>query len=159
MEERKNIFDYVGQVFQVFGFTISVLSLFCLWFGEDANVYSTMFALGKRGLSVATLLQFFAVSVCITALRFFFFTDVILKKMSVVWRTTGMFASILLVMAGFVVVCDWFPTDMWEPWMMFFLCFAVSAGVSTAVTILRERMENRRMEEALERLKHEEEKR
>lgn len=70
-----------------------------------------------------------------------------------------MFASILLVMAGFVVVCDWFPTDMWEPWMMFFLCFAVSAGVSTAVTILRERMENRRMEEALERLKHEEEKR
>lgn len=159
MEERKNIFDYIGQVFLVFGFTIIVLSLFCIWFGEDARAYSTMFALGERGLSVATLLQFFAVSVCITALRFFFFTDVILKKMSVVWRTAGMFVSILLVMVGFVIACDWFPTDMWKPWVMFLLCFAVSAGVSTAVTIFRERMENRRMEEALERLKHEEEKR
>lgn len=155
MEERKNIFDYISQVFHIFGFTVSALCLFALLFGEGAREYSTMFALGAKGLSVVTLLEFLAVAVCITALRFLFFTDVIIKKLSVAWRTVCMFAATLLVMIAFVYRCGWFPTDMWEPWAMFVLCFGVSAGISTAVTACRERMENRRMEEALKRLKEE----
>lgn len=155
MEERKDIFAYIGQVFQIFGFTVSVLSIFCLCFGEGAKDYSTMFALGGDGLSVATLLEYLGVSVCIVALRFIFFTTEIIKTLSVVWRTAGMFAAVLLMMTIFVLIFGWFPIDMWEPWVMFFLCFGICAGVSMAVTTYRERRENRRMEEALRRLKEE----
>lgn len=155
MEERKDIFAYIGQVFQIFGFTVSALCLFCLLFGEGAKEYSTMFALGSGGIPVVTLLQFLGVAVCITALRFLFCTDAIIKRLSVTWRTVFMFLSTLLVMIVFVITCGWFPADMWEPWAMFILCFGISTGVSTAVTIFKERIENRRMEEALKRLKEE----
>ncbi|MBP3487752.1 MAG: DUF3021 family protein [Roseburia sp.] len=155
MEERKDIFAYIGQVLLIFGFTVSALCVFCLLFGEDAKEYSTMFALGSDGIPVVTLLQFLGVAVCITALRFLFCTDAIIKRLSVTWRTLFLFLSILVVMSALVFLCGWFPTDMWEPWAMFFLCFGISAGVSTAVTMCKERIENRRMEEALKRLKEE----
>lgn len=155
MEERKDIFAYIGQVFQIFGFTVSVLCLFCLLFGEGAKEFSTMFALGAEGLTVATLLQFLGVAVCITALRFVFFTDAIIKRLSVAVRMVCMFLSTLLMMIVFVIACGWFPTDMWEPWAMFILCFGISTGVSTAVAMFKERLENRRMEAALKRLKEE----
>ena len=73
MEERKTIFDYIGQIFQVFGFSMIVLNIFCLLFGEDASEFSKMFSLGKEGLSVPTMLQFFSVAVWVVFLRFFFF--------------------------------------------------------------------------------------
>lgn len=155
MEERKDIFAYIGQVFHIFGFTVSALCLFCLLFGEGAKEFSTMFALGAEGLTVATLLQFLGVSVCITALRFVFFTDAIIKSLSVAGRTVCLFSSILLLMIVLVITCGWFPTDMWQSWAAFIFCFVICTGASTAVAMFKERLENRRMEAALKRLKEE----
>lgn len=52
-----------------------------------------------------------------------------------------------------VMVFGWFPVDEWLPWIMFFVSFGVCFVISLTVTVCRERMENRRMEEALERLR------
>ena len=153
MEDRKTIFDYIGQIFQVFGFSMIVLNIFCLLFGEDASEFSKMFSLGKEGLSVPTMLQFFSVAVWVVFLRFLFFTDVIIRNMRTLFRSIGMVFMILVVMVVYILVFDWFPADMWIPWIMFFGCFAICFVVSTAITVLRERMENKKMEEALERLK------
>ena len=157
MEERKTIFDYVGQVFVIFGCTIAALNIFCVWIGEDAREFSTMFSRGSEGLSTATVMQFFLVAVAITLIRFVFFTDVLIKNMSVAGRTFGMITMVLVVMISGIFCWDWFPVNLWEPWLMFALCFGLGFCVSMLVTILKERMQNRKMEEALKRLKEQEE--
>lgn len=153
MRKKGTIFDYVGLVFKVFGFSILWLNLFCLLFGETAKEISTMFAFGNAGLSVETMLEFFLVSVITVVLQILFFTDMVIKKMPLAVRTVCMFASEIAVLALFIAGCGWFPVDMWLPWAMFFLCFGISAGVSVAVSILKEKSENRKMQEALQRLK------
>ena len=130
VEERKTIFDYIGQVFMIFGFTMIILVVFCLLFGESARGYSTMFSYGKEGIGVG--------------------------NMTVILRSVGMVLSEVLVIIVLILIFGWFPANEWLPWVMFFLSFALCFAVSVTVTVFRERMENKRMEEALERLREKE---
>lgn len=153
MKKKETVFDYIGQIFVSFGFTVVALNIFCILFGEEAREYSTIFSLGGEGLSVQTMLQFLLTSSIIVTLRFVFFTDGLIKKVSIAIRTIGMFGSIIVMMALFVYLFGWFPVNMWQAWAMFFICFGVCAGVSVAVSALNEKLENKKMEEALQRLK------
>lgn len=156
MEDRKTIFGYAGQVFIIFGFSIVALNLFCILVGEYAQDVSSIYSLGKDGLSTATMMQFFGVSVCITGLRFLFFTDRIIKHMSISLRTVCMLMSIIVLIVLCAAVFGWFPIDMWQAWTGFFITFAVCFVGSMFLTHLKERTENRKMEEALRRLKEQE---
>ncbi|MDE5932547.1 MAG: hypothetical protein K2H40_08710, partial [Lachnospiraceae bacterium] len=148
MEERKTIFDYIGQVFMIFGFTMLILVVFCLLFGESAKGYSEMFSFGKEGIGVETMLQFLLASVLTVALRWLFFTDTLIKNMTVILRAVGMVLSEVLVIIVLILIFGWFPMGEWLPWVMFFISFAVCFAVSVTLTVFRERWENRRMEEA-----------
>lgn len=155
MNRRETVFSYVAQIFLIYGFTILTLNIFCLLFGEGAKEFSTIFALGSSGLSLATMIQFFALSVCITTFRFMLFSDGLIRKVPVAVRTVIMFALVILLMIFFIYLFDWFPINMWQPWVMFFLCFGISAAVSTLLSVWKEKLENQIMEEALSRLKAE----
>lgn len=153
MEERKTIFDYLAQVLMIFGFAMLTLNLFCVALGDSAKDISTMFALGSRGVPAETAFQFLCISAFVTAARFVFFTDTFIRQMPLWLRTVCMLTAIITVIAVFVAVFGWFPVHMWQPWAMFFLCFGVSFLASWLVMTIREKQENRRMEEALQRLK------
>lgn len=153
MKEKKTIFDYVGMVFTTFGFSVVVLNIFCLLFGEHARDFSSMFSMGKEGLSVATMMQFFAAAVLIVLLRFLFFTDMVIKNMPVVLRTLCMVLSAIGIIVIFILRFGWFPADQWLPWLMFFISFGICFSVSALVAVLREKAENKKMEAALTRLK------
>lgn len=152
MEERKNIFDFMGHVFMQFGISMILLCVICRLFGEDAKEISTMFRMGREGIGLDTMCQFFLITVLITLTRTAFFTDVLLKNASVVVRTAGMLCSVVVLVAVFSVIFGWFPVNMWEPWAMFFLCLCVCFAVSMGVVYCKERLENRRMEEALKNM-------
>ena len=157
MEEKKTIFDYLAQVMIIFGFAMLVLNIFCLVFGNDAKDISAIFQLGDQGIPVGITLQFLCVSFLITGVRFVFFTDVIIQKMPIWLRTICMLTIIVIIIAAFIILFNWFPVNMWQPWAMFFVCFGLSfLGTYTVVTV-QEKIENKRMEEALQRLKEKEE--
>lgn len=153
MEERKAIFDYIGQIFMIFGFTMLLLFVFSLLFGESAKGYSTIFSLGKEGIGLDTMMQFLLASAATVTLRMLFFTDMLFKDMRLIPRTAGMVFSELAVIIILVWKFGWFPVDEVLPWFMFILSFGVCFGVSLLVTVFREKTENRRMEEALESMK------
>lgn len=69
-----------------------------------------------------------------------------------------MLTAVVAIIAVFVTAFHWFPADMWQPWVMFFICFGISFLGSYIVMMIREKVENKRMEEALQRLKEREEK-
>ena len=153
MEDRKTLFDYAGQVFIIFGFSIVTLNLFCVLVGEYAQDVSSIYSMGNKGLSTATMMQFLGVSVCITGLRFLFFTDRIIRQMSITMRTVCMLLSIIVLIMVCVIMFGWFPIDMWQPWAGFLITFALCFAGSMCVTRFKEKSENRKMEEALQRLK------
>ncbi len=152
MEEKRTVFGYLTQVFIIFGFVMLVMNIFCLIFGDLAKGFSGMFALGGQGVPIEISFQLLGLAVLIVGIRFVFFTDTFFKKMSVGARTVGMLGMVIAIIAGFVVVFDWFPADRWQPWAMFLLCFGLSFLGSYFVTAAKEREENRRMEEALRQL-------
>lgn len=156
MEEKKTIFDYLSQIIVVFGFSMLIMNLFCLAFGNTAKGFSTMFELGNQGVPVKIAFEFLGLSVLIIGIRLLFFTDIWIKKMPVWARTICMLISIVIVIAAFIIIFGWFPIDMWQAWVMFFICFGISFMGSYFVMMIKEKVENRKMKEALERWKEKE---
>ncbi len=156
MENRKTVFDIIGQIFTIFGFTVICLIVFVYIFGEDAKGYSTIFSFGDRGLSLSTLAQFMLTSTMIALFRYIFFTDIILKNTSMTIRAISMFSSVIVMIVLFVWLFGWFPMKKVMAWVMFILCFVVCAGVSMFISVIKEKIQNRKMQEALEKLQREE---
>ena len=153
MEERKNILDYLEQVFVIFGVTIILISIIGIAVGDDAKDYSSMFVLGSEGIPVGTIFQYLLSSVCITALRFVFFSDTLFKKMTTVKRIIGLMVSVIMLIGLFIYVFSWFPVNEVKCWIIFLVCFVICSTVSTVVSILKERMENEKLADGLKHLK------
>ena len=153
MEEKRTVFDYLAQVLTVFGFAMIVLNIFCLVFGNSAQEFSAMFALGDQGIPAGIVFQFLCVSILMTGVRFLFFTDMIIKKMPIWLRTVCMLTAIVMIIAVFAMTFHWFPVNMWQPWVMFLICFVISFLGSCLVITVKEKVENKKMNEALQRLK------
>lgn len=150
MKQKNTIFGFLNHVLVIFGITVVCLIVFVVLFGEKAEGVSTIFGLGNQGITIATLLQYLILSVLITTLRMLYFTDKFIKKASMAIRTAGMFVSIIIAIAVFAAVFGWFPVHMWQAWLAFFVCFAISAGISTVVSIVKETSDNKKLQAALE---------
>ena len=155
MKAHKTIFDHIGSVLITFGFSMIIMMIFCRLFGEEAGEISTMFQFGNEGIALETMFQYLVVACIIEILRSFFFSDRVIRNLSLTFRTAGMLISVIGVIAVVVVVCGWFPVDMWLPWVMFLISFGICFLVGLLIGNWKEKLENRKMEEGLERLKKE----
>ncbi len=156
MKENQTVFDYLGLTMIMFGFTMAVLNIFCIFFGDSAVGYSSIFELGSRGITVKTAAQFLGVCAIISGMRFMFFSDIIIKKMPIGLRTACMLIGVIIVITVFTAVFKWFPVNDRKPWIMFFICFGISFLGSWLIMIAKEKAENKKMAEALRKLKEEE---
>ena len=157
MKRKDDVFRYMSHLLVTFGFTVGVLTVLACFIGESAKPYSNIFSLGDQGLSLETLAQFLLLSSIITGLRFSLFTDGLISRISLVFRTFLMFFIVILAISLFAVYYGWFPANMWEAWGAFFACFAACAFGSAYIMAWKTDKENKEMEEALKRLKEEQE--
>lgn len=153
MEKKKGILGYLSQVFMIYGITVLLISIFCTIFGDEAKAISTIFSLGSEGVAISTMLQFLAAITLVTLLQFVFMTDAIIKKMPLAARSVAMFIGVLGIMIGFIFAFDWFPAAEITAWVMFAICFVLSCTISTAISVIAEKQENKKLEEALTRFK------
>ena len=156
MIKKNSIFDYAVHTMVIWGISILSICLFCALFGESAKELSTLFQLGSRGISLETLMQFLVLAIVITGLRWLFFTDALFKRMTVLFRSIWMLTGVIVSVGVLSAIWQWFPVNQVLPWIMFIVCFLVCACISVIVSMLKERSDNRRMQDALERLKSEE---
>ena len=153
--EKPTFLKYLSKVFMIYGITVVILSIFTLIFGGDARELSTIFCFGGDALGVKTLMQFLLAAFILVSIETVFMTDTVIKKMKTPMRICLVFVSIFAVVSLFVAVFGWFPTDMALPWIMFIICFGVCSAVSTFISAVSERQENKKLEEALKRYKGE----
>ena len=157
MKRKDDVFRYLGQILMIFGLTVIFISVFAFFIVEDAKYYSSFYELGNQGVTLKTLAQIFLMSVLITTLRFILFTDGLISRISLTIRTVLMFFFVILMIALFAFWFGWFPVNMLQAWGAFFACFAVCALVSAYLMAWKTDRENKEMEEALKRLKEEQE--
>ena len=124
-EEKKTVFDYLGQIFMLYGMTVCIFIVFSLTIGDYAKEASQLFSLGDEGLRFSTLLQLLGMATLITLIRNLFFTDILIKNMSVVKRAICMLIGIIVMIIAFVVAFDWFPVNKIEAWIGFFVSFGI----------------------------------
>ena len=156
MDKNFSALKFLSQVFMIYGITTGLLNIFCILFGTSAHGLSTIFSLGNAGIGVSTSFQFLLVVSLIVGLRSIFMTDILIKKMALAARIIVMFAGAFGIIIAFIFLFDWVPADMPIAWIMFIACFVISCIVSTLISVLAEKQENRRLEEALKRYKEEE---
>lgn len=153
MEERKHFLTYLEQVFMILGISLLVVTVISAVLGEKAQGYSTMFALGSEGIPLNTVLEYLLSSLCVTALRFVFFTDTLIKRWSMAGRIIGMLAAVIVLVGVYAYVFGWFPVDDPKSWLAFMISFGVCFAISAVLSVRKERMENRQLERALQRMK------
>lgn len=156
MEDKKHFLLYVEQVFMILGASLLALTLISTLLGDEARGYSTMFALGSEGIPLYTVGEYLLSSVCVTALRFVYFTDTIIKSWSMTGRTVGMLVSVIGLSGGLAWLFGWFPVDDPKCWLAFLVSFGVCFLISAALSVRREKAENRQLEEALRHMKESE---
>jgi hypothetical protein len=153
MDDNKNIFDYIKQLFTSFGIVVLLFIVINLIIGDDAGSVSSLFALGAKGLSTATLLQLLILVLIITAAQNIFLSDLVIKNMALVVRNILFFATIMAAITIFAVVFGWFPLNNVAAWIGFIVSFAVCTVISSIIMRLEENAENKKMQDALNRLK------
>lgn len=155
MEHNKTFFDYIAKIFFVFGFTVMIFIVLTVVFGNVAKENSTLFALGNTGLAISSLVELFLLSSCIVFFRFLFLTDTLIKSLSVTLRTVALVSSIFVLVILFIVIFHWFPVDLPIAWFSFALCFFVCFVLSLVITSYKDHLENKKMQDALDKMKDE----
>ena len=151
MDDKKNIFDYLTQVFAIFGVIVTMFIVFTVLIGDGTGEYSTLFSLGRIGLTIETLLQLLLLAIIITILQNMFLTDRWIKSLSIVLRYVFFFLSIMTAIIIMVKLFGWFPLNEVSAWIGFFISFTFCTIISITLTRISERMENQKMKDALER--------
>ncbi|MBR6488852.1 MAG: hypothetical protein IKT20_08075 [Clostridiales bacterium] len=153
MEDRKTIFEYIAQLFATYGIMVVIFIVINLVIGDNARSVSTLFALGSDGLSAAMLLELLLLAFIITAAQNVFLSDILIKDMALIVRNVLFFLTIMIAITVFVIIFGWFPINEVGAWIGFIVSFAVCTAVSAVFMRLEERAENKKMQEALNRLK------
>ena len=153
MDDNKNIFDYIKQLFTSFGIVVLLFIAINIIIGNEAGSVSSLFSLGAKGLSTATLLQLLFLVLIITVAQNIFLSDLVIKNMALVVRNILFFATIMAAITIFAVVFGWFPLNNVAAWIGFIVSFAFCSVISSVIMRLEENAENKKMQDALNRLK------
>ena len=151
MEEGKNIWNYLGQIFTTYGIIIFIFIIYGTIFGEDARNSSSLFEYGAEGFSKTTLVQLFIQSFIITLSQIIILTDRVIKKMAFPVRILLFFVVVLVEMIFFILKYEWFSTSEVYAWIGFFASFSVCSIFGIVFSVINEKKENQKMAKALEK--------
>ena len=156
MEKRRTtLLGFLGNVFMIYGITNVILLIFAKLFGGSAREFSTIFSLGSDGIGAGTCVQFLAAITLLTAIRPLIMSSRLMGRIPPAGRVALLFLCALAVVAVFNAAFGWFPSDDAKAWIMFIACFTVSCAASVLISALAARQENKKLEQALSRLKEE----
>ena len=113
--------------------------------------YADLFSMGNAGMSMPILLELLLLAVVITLAQVAFLTDTWIMNMSMVLRNVLFFVSVLIVIILMIVAFNWFPVRDVTAWIGFIISYALSMFISAFITRLKERAENSKMQEALDK--------
>lgn len=106
----------------------------CISFTFSMTIYTIISAcFGVWKISAPVVFELLALSVAGCVLQLLAFTDVVWKKMRYSLRMLLFFVPFFLILMGFAVVFEWFPTEYLSAWLLFFGIFLAFFILSTLI--------------------------
>ena len=155
MEKKYTIFQFLMEIMIVFSVSILFITFVGTLIGEDSQSQSTLFLLGNKGLSNATIFEFFLFSIILEITRLFWISERILKRIMMLWRMIFMLSSIVIEVACFSQIFGWFHLTDFHAWIGFLVTFAFFFCMSILVMVTKTNMENKKVEEGLKNYRKE----
>ena len=149
MEEKKTVFDFIGDLFATYGIIVVIFVVLNMVIGDAASVFSSLFEYGSLAFSTDTLLQLLALALIICMSRNILLTDRWIGQMSMIVRNAVFFLVITVAIVLFVIMFKWFPITDIKAWIGFLVSFALCSSLAVVISVLRENAENRKMIRAL----------
>jgi hypothetical protein len=151
MNENKTAFNFILQIFGTYGIIVVIFVVLSLVLPEEVCEVSSLFALGKTGITNATLLQLLLLAVLISVSRIVFLTDRVFSKMAIILRNILFFLTVLVMIILFVVLFKWFPIADVKAWIGFFVSYIICTSIGVFISRWAEKQENIKMEAALKK--------
>jgi hypothetical protein len=130
-----------------------IMMSFSMLCGESAKGYTTLFADGIAGVPASVMVQFLVLSVINVFIRFLLLSDRLIKEMLITIRIALTLLAVLLSISIFIIIFEWFPIHMWQPWALFIGSFLLCSAIGTFVTITQNKLENKKLAEGLANLR------
>lgn len=153
MNKRSSFFSFAAQSLILFAVTILLLMLLAYFVGDEAKEFSPLYQMGSKGLASVTILQFLLTSTVINAIKEFFFSDRVFKRLMALWRAVFMLFSVLVASVIFIIIFHWFPLNFGLAWISFLICFGGSCIFASIIMIIKTKMEGNRYDELLGKYK------
>ena len=150
-EDKKSVFGYIAQLLATYGAMVVIFIVFDICIGTSTVGQSTLFELGRGGLTINTLLQLLFLAVLVTIAQVVFLTDAIIKNLGMIVRNLLFIIAIFVSIVVFAVVFGWFPVNDIAAWIGFLVSFSLSMAASLLITRFIEKSENKKMQEALDK--------
>lgn len=157
MSNNKSIFRFTAQALTLFAVNILLLMLLAAFVGDLAKEMSSIYQLGSKGLASETMLQFLLSSVTIIALKEFFYSEKIFKKLMTLWRTVLLLLCAMLVSILFIIIFRWFSLEDLYGWAGFFICYIGTCLLAILFMIVKTKLEGRKYKELLSSYKEQHE--
>lgn len=153
--QKKNswITEFMSNFFMIFSLEIIFISVMGVFQNEEMVNYSTLYSLGSKGIAFSTVFQLFLNALLIAVLVKVFFSEKLFGNLMVLWRTVLLLLSIIVVIVVFIITFDWFPVNYLPGWIGFIISFGVCFAGSTAVMLVKTKIESKKYEELLEHYK------
>lgn len=150
MNEKKPTGNgFLHNVITAFAYSMIAISVIGFLLGDDVKELSSLFRLGSEGLSFPSILQIFIFSLILVCLRTLLLSDLIFKKMMLLWRCV-LLLLLTLVLAGiFAALFRWFPVELWEAWVSFILSVVVCFVIGAGGMILKTKLEDKKYDKLL----------
>ncbi len=148
-----DIYKFISQVLIIFSVTLLFITFNGIFAGETVKDYSTLFSLGNKGIAFDTVLQILLSSIIVTLINNIFFSEKIFKNMMTLWKSILMIITIIITIVLFVICFKWFPINLIEAWVGFFVSFGGFFLVSTVIMVTKTKREAKKYDELLESYK------
>lgn len=124
-----------------FAASILVISLLGYLLGDMVKDVSTLFSLGKTGLSYEVILEIAILSFFITMYTYILFESKFFNKQLFLHKVIAMFFISGLTTAVFIAVFGWFPITFIKGWIGFIISFLICFVVATAGMLYKNKKE------------------
>lgn len=147
------LYKIISQILIIFSVTLLFIAFIGVVVGEYAKEYSSMFSLGNKGISFDIIFQILLSSIVVSLINQVFYSNKLLKNMMTLWKRVLMIISIIAAIVVFIICFKWFPINLVEAWIGFFVSFGGFFMVSTVIMITKTKREAKKYEELLENYK------
>ena len=129
MKGNKNVIGiFWGHFTSMFIASIIAVSIAGWLSGGTAMEYSGLLRLGNEGLAFSSIAQLFAWSIVLSFFTTLLTSDVILKKVMLLWRVVVLVVLGIAITVVFAVLFRWLPSAEWLAWTVFLTSFSVPFG-------------------------------